>query len=158
VGSSPDVFGLQLSEACHLERDWLLKLQTQPRKSMKENIGQIQSVLSQLAATIRAERQVREKMFPHVRYMPNQEYPFGSRDEIITSYLHAALDLDADLQKIATTARRMPSPFGDMFCYMVYCDLHERMKLYQQLAEELLRSGAGDASEVISANKAPVAS
>jgi hypothetical protein len=115
---------------------------------MSNNIGKLKTALSQLTTSIRAETEVRRKLFPNLAQEPLGEYRFESRDDVIASYMHAALDIDADLQKIASAARRMPKPFGDMFCYVAYCDIHQRMKLYQQLIDELVESSAGATEEL----------
>ena len=109
---------------------------------MNENIGKFGATSRQLTAAVRAEREVRHKMFPRLDNDPETEYPFASRDEMIRSYTFAALDLKVELLNFMSVAATLPKPCGDMFCYVAYCDLHERMKMYQKLARELLKENA----------------
>jgi len=107
---------------------------------MKEDI---EKVTRQLTAAVRAEWEIREKLFPLLAEQRPTEYPFGSRDELVKSYTFATLDIKMEIfDMMASVAADLPKPYGDMLCYIAYCDLHLRMKMYRKLAEKLLQSNA----------------
>jgi hypothetical protein len=96
----------------------------------------------------RVEREIRRRILPHLHRETDHGYPFRSRDEMVESWMHAALDVQADLNLIARKALDLPQPYGDMFCYIAYRDLHERMKKYQELAEKLTQAETNDSPSV----------
>ena len=108
---------------------------------MNQNNRKLESVICQLLATGIAEKIARRKALRQPDEQPLDERSFPSRDEMVISYMFAALDLDADLSKIMSAAADLPKPYGDMFCYLAYKDMHERMKTYQRLADELAQMG-----------------
>jgi hypothetical protein len=97
----------------------------------------IKTIICQLAATVRTEREVRRKTFPQFDRETEDEYPFRSKDEMVKSYMFAALDLDAELVNLLDAAAQLPKPYGDMFCYLTYCNLHEQIKLYKVILDQL---------------------
>jgi len=97
----------------------------------------LEAVISQLLATGLAEKIARRNSSRQSNEQPLNGRSFPSKDEMVKAYTFAALDLDVELPNLMSAAARMPKPYGDMFCYLAYKDMHERMKMYQQLAEEL---------------------
>jgi len=111
---------------------------------MKQGIGKFLASIRQLLLAARMERRIRRRILPHLSQGVDYGYPFKSRDEMVRSYMHAALDIERDLSNILRTAADMPQPYGDMFCYIAYCDLHERLAMYQKVAEKLVQSTASE--------------
>jgi hypothetical protein len=97
----------------------------------------LEAVICQLLATASAEKDARRKTLrqPIERSLDARSFP--SRDEMMKAYTFAALDLDVELPNLMWAAAKLPKPYGDMFCYIAYKDMHERMRMYQKLAEEL---------------------
>jgi hypothetical protein len=102
--------------------------------------NQIIASLHKLAFALSEERKVRRKLLPHLNCGADGDYASTSRDKMVESYTFAGLDLQAELPEFIGTAAALPRPYGDMFCYIVYCDLHQRMRMYQQLAKQLVGS------------------
>lgn len=103
---------------------------------MNQDHKKLEAVICQLLATGVAEKMTRRKTLRQPIGQSLDDRSFPSRDEMVKSYTFAALDLDAELSNLMSAAARMPKPYGDMFCYIAYKDMHERMKMYQQLADE----------------------
>jgi hypothetical protein len=106
---------------------------------MRGNHAQIILSLRQLLAATQMQNKVREKMFPHLRRESDHDDPFviSDRDELTGGWLHAALDLQADLQLIEKAASGIPTPYNEILCFIAYRDLRDRMRMYQDLAAKL---------------------
>lgn len=104
---------------------------------MNQDHRKLEAVICQLLATGIAEKMARRKTLRQSIGQSLDDRSFPSKDEMVKSYTFAALDLDVELPNLMSAAARMPKPYGDMFCYIAYTDMHERMKMYQALAYEL---------------------
>lgn len=104
---------------------------------MNQDPRKLEAVICQLLATVSVEKEARRKALREPVGPSLDERLFPSRDEMIKSYMFAALDLDVELPNLSLAAAKLPRPYGDMLCYLAYKDLHERMRAYQRLAEEL---------------------
>ncbi len=113
---------------------------------MKNINGKFIANLRQLLFAGRVEKEIRRRILPHLHREADHGYPFSSQDQMVESWMHSALDLEADLSLISKAALKLPKPYGDMLCYVAYRDLHERMKMYQELAKKLNQSDICDAS------------
>jgi hypothetical protein len=131
-----------LGEACHPKVIGFFNCQLQPREVMPSTSAQIIVSLRQLLASTRIQKEIRRKFFPHLRQEPDDRDPFQLKNdvELTRGWLHATLDIRADLDNIQTTASGIPKPYDDIFCYIAYRDLRDRMKMYQELAEKLSSS------------------
>jgi len=94
---------------------------------MNQDLRKLEAVICQMLATVHAEKDARRKTLRQPIGQSLDRHSFPSRDEMVKSYMFAALDLDADLSKIMSAAAELPKPYGDMFCYLAYKDMHERM-------------------------------
>lgn len=104
---------------------------------MNPDTAKLIATIRQLAVTVHAEGKLRRKLLPHLDHEP--EAKFGTCDEMMQSYTFAALDLQAELVNFMSVAATLPKPYGDMFCFIVYGDLHRRMKIYQKVASKLIQ-------------------
>lgn len=82
----------------------------------------------------RVNREIFQKIFPHLNGEANHGYPFGSKDEMVQLHIHSGLDAQMKFDMIERTAARMPKAYGDAFRYIAYRDLNERMKMYLEIA------------------------
>jgi hypothetical protein len=106
---------------------------------MTQDYEKLEAVICQLLATVSAEKDARRKALRQPIGQPLDGRSFPSRDEMVKSHTFAALDLDVELPNLMSAAVKLPKPYGDMLCYLAYKDLHERMRTYQKLAEELVQ-------------------
>ena len=109
---------------------------------MPSNTAPIIVSLRQLLAATQMQKEIRHRMFPHLRQETDRQDPFhvGNDVELTRGWLHAALDIRADLERIEEVASGIPKPYGEIFCFIAYRDLRDRMKMYQELAEKLSAS------------------
>ena len=120
---------------------------------MPSNHAPIVVSLHQLLASMRMQKELRRKMFPHLRQEPDSQDPFhvGNDVELTREWLHAALDIRADLERIEEAASGIPKPYSEIFCVIAYRDLRDRMRMYQELAEKLSASVATDSRSMAAA-------
>ena len=84
----------------------------------------------------RVNREIFDKIFPHLNGRANHGYSFGSNDEMVRLHIRSGLDAQMKFDMIERTAAKMPKAYGDAFRYIAYRDLNERMKMYLEIAEE----------------------
>jgi hypothetical protein len=115
--------------------------------------NEISVSLRQLLASTRMQKEIRHRMFPHLRQETGHENPFhvGNDLELTRGWLHAALDIRADLERIEEAASGIPKPYSDIFCFIAYRDLRDRMKMYQDLAEKLSASVTAESRSMAAA-------
>lgn len=120
---------------------------------MPRNEAPIIVSLRQLLASTRMQKEIRRKVFPHLRQETDHQDPFhvGNDVELTREWLHAALDIRADLERIEEAASGIPKPYGEIFCFIAYRDLRDRMKMYQELAEKLSASVATESRSMAAA-------
>ena len=82
----------------------------------------------------RVNREIFDKIFPHLNGKANHGYPFGSDDEFVRLHIHSGLDAQMKFDMIERTAAKMPKAYGDAFRYIAYRDLNERIKMYLEIA------------------------
>jgi hypothetical protein len=82
----------------------------------------------------RVNREIFDKIFPHLNGKANYGYPFGSDDELVRLHIHSGLDAQMKFDMIERTAAKMPKAYRDAFRYIAYRDLNERMKMYLEIA------------------------
>ncbi len=87
----------------------------------------------------RVNREIFDKVFPHLNGEANHGYPFDSRDEMVKLHIHSGLDAQVKFDMIERTAARLPKAYGDAFRYIAYRDLNERMKMYLEIAAERIQ-------------------
>lgn len=87
----------------------------------------------------RVNREIFDKIFPHLNGKANHGYPFDSKDEMVKCHIHSGLNAQRKLDMIERTAAKMPKAYGDAFRYIAYRDLNERMKMYLEIAAERIQ-------------------
>jgi hypothetical protein len=87
----------------------------------------------------RINREIFDKIFPHLNGHANHGYPFHSREEFEKHCLHAELDAKLSIELIEKRAARLPKAYRDAFRYVAYRDLNERMEMYLQIAAERIQ-------------------
>lgn len=115
---------------------------------MNQDPERLEAVICQMLATHHAEKDARRKALRQPIEQSLDEHRFPSRDEMIKQYMFASLDLGHEFPNLLSAAAKLPKPYGDLFCYLAYKDLHERMKAYQMLADGLIRQ---DDNELLTA-------
>ena len=87
----------------------------------------------------RVNREIFDKIFPHLNQEANNGYPFHSDDQLVQSHIRGGLDAMLNLEAIEMTAAKLPAAYGKAFRHIAYRDLNERMKMYLEIAEERLQ-------------------
>ena len=87
----------------------------------------------------RINREIFNRISPHLRNEGNYGYPFRSRDELVAAHIRGGLDAHVKFNMIEWTAAKMPRFQGDAFRYIAYRDLNERMKMYLEIATECVQ-------------------
>lgn len=85
----------------------------------------------------RFDREIFERIFLHHRGEKNCGYPFRTREQMNTQTegfgVHSLLD------NIEAKIRNMPDAYGESFRYLMHRDLHERLCMYEQIANRRVR-------------------
>jgi hypothetical protein len=102
---------------------------------MKQRIGKFFTKISRALFTVRIEREIYHKVFPHICQEADHGYPFGSKAEFEKQCLFSELDAKLHVELIEKRAAQMPKAYGEAFRYLAYRDINERMKMYLELAE-----------------------
>ena len=87
----------------------------------------------------RVNREIFDKIFPHLNGEANHGYPFNSEAEYEKACLYAELDAKLHVELIEKRAARLPEAYGKAFRYIAYRDLNARMKMYLAIAEERIQ-------------------
>ena len=81
----------------------------------------------------RLNREIFEKLFPHLLREANHGYAFNS-DEQMNAQTEA-LDVQALLDRIERQTKKLPKSYGESFRHIMHRDLCERLSLYADVAE-----------------------
>lgn len=119
---------------------------------MNQDTKKLEAVICQMLATHHAERNARRKALRQPIRQSLDEVRFPSRDEMIKQYIFAALNLDVGLTNLSLATAKLPKPYDDIFCYLAFKDMLERMQMYQQLVDKLCQQDTGKMLDI-----APVA-
>jgi hypothetical protein len=106
---------------------------------MKKIIGKFFVNIRQKLLNRRVNREIFQKIFPHINKEADHGYPFGSKDEMVRLHIRSGLDAQMKFDMIERTAAKMPKAYGDAFRYIAYRDLNERMKMYLEIAAERIQ-------------------
>ena len=87
----------------------------------------------------RINREIFQKIFPHLRKDADHGYPFDSDDEMVKLHIQSGLNAQMKFDMIEKTAARLPKAYGDAFRYVAYRDLEERIKMYLEIAAERIQ-------------------
>lgn len=97
------------------------------------------------------EREIYQKIFPHLNQMADHGYPFDSKDEMVKLHIQGNLAAHGTLRLIERAASKMPKAEGDAFRYIAYRDLNERMQMYLEIAEGRIHPETCDLRSVATA-------
>jgi len=70
--------------------------------------------------TARIEREIYQKIFPHLNGVAKHGYPFDSDDEMVKMHIHGHLAAHGTLRLIERAAGKMPKAEGDAFRYIAF--------------------------------------
>jgi hypothetical protein len=87
----------------------------------------------------RVNREIFDKIFPHLNGEANHGYPFKSDDKMVRLHIRNNLQAGLNLRRIGEVAAKMPKAYGDAFRYIAYRDLNEFMEKYLEIAEERIQ-------------------
>ena len=87
----------------------------------------------------RVNREIFQRIFPHLNGRANHGYPFGSADEMVRLHIRNNLQVGLNLRRIGEMAGQMPKAYGDAFRYLAYRDLNERLQMYLEIAEKRIQ-------------------
>lgn len=87
----------------------------------------------------RVNREIFDKIFPHLNGAANHGYPFNSEEEYEKQCLYAELDAKLHIELIEKRAARLPEAYGRAFRYIAYRDLNKRMKMFLEIADERIQ-------------------
>lgn len=99
-------------------------------------IGKFVSKIRQWYFHRRINREIYQKIFPHLNQMADHGYPFQTDQEMVRMHIRNNLKAGLNLRAIGATAAKMPKAEGDAFRYIVYRDLNERMEMYLEHARQ----------------------
>jgi hypothetical protein len=77
-------------------------------------------------------REIHDRIFPHLRQELDNGYPFQTQEQMNAQT--EELDVQALFDTIEGQIRNMPKAYGTSFRYIMHCDLHERLRMYEQVA------------------------
>lgn len=80
----------------------------------------------------RLNREIFERMFPHLEREKNHGYPFAS-DEAMNDETQA-LDVQALLETVECRIRKLPKAYGECFRHIMHREIHERLRMYEEVA------------------------
>lgn len=81
----------------------------------------------------RLNREILERLFPHLEQEEDHGYPFMTDEEMNTQT--EALNVQALLERVERQAKKLPKAYGECFRHVMHRDLHERLNLYARFAE-----------------------
>ncbi len=81
------------------------------------------------------EREIKTKIFPHIKGRADNGYPFSSSNELHRARLKASMELWSLLRELDSTGLKMPENECNAFLYIAYRDLTERVKTYREFAQ-----------------------
>jgi predicted component of type VI protein secretion system len=66
----------------------------------------------------RVNREIFDKIFPHLNQEANHGYPFDSDDEMVRLHIRNNLQAGLNLRRIGEVAAKMPKAYSDAFRYI----------------------------------------
>lgn len=100
---------------------------------MKSNsVGSFFTELRRKFFKWRTNREIFERLFPHLNGETNFGYSFAN-DEQMNAQTEA-LELQATLDSLESQIRKMPKGYGKCFRHIMHRDLRERLRMYEQVA------------------------
>jgi hypothetical protein len=85
----------------------------------------------------RIDREIFDRIFPHHRGEKDHGYSFDTREQMNAQT--EELNVQPLLDDIEKHIHNMPDAYGESFRYIMYRELHERFRMYEQLARRRVR-------------------
>ena len=110
-----------------------------------KGIGKLVVRIQRFLFAARVNREIFQRIFPHLNREANHGYPFACDEEMARLHTRGRLQTSLDMDLLERTAARMPKAYGEAFRYIVYRDLNERMEMYLEIAEQRMQPESCDA-------------
>jgi hypothetical protein len=81
--------------------------------------------------------EIHDQMFPHLLGEKDLGYPFNSDEQMDART--EQLDVQSLLDTIEVQIRNMPKSYGKCFRQILHRDLHERLRMYEQVARRAVQ-------------------
>jgi len=104
----------------------------QPMKPIKSFFSKIRYKLFVLII----EWEIYHRIFPHLQKNKKCQYPFNSDCELLKATVQHSLEADYFIKTISNRAEKMDRAYGEAFRYIMYRDISERMKMFEQLVKQ----------------------
>jgi hypothetical protein len=100
---------------------------------MKQRLNSLVSKLRHKTFEWIIEKEIFERLFPHLEREKNYGYPFMTDQEMATAT--SDLNVESLFRKLERKTHRMPKAYGEAFRHIMYRDIHSRLSNYHALAE-----------------------
>ena len=87
----------------------------------------------------RTDREIFERVFPHLRGEKNHGYSFDSDAQMETQTEEFKVQALFDGEAIEQQIRNMPDAYARSFRHIMYRDLQSRLSMYEQVARRRVR-------------------
>ena len=91
----------------------------------------------QKALKTRVNHEIHERLFPHLLGEKDFGYSFSSDEEM--NALTEKLDVQPLLDTVERHICNMPKSYGESFRHIMHRDLHERFRMYEQVARKAVQ-------------------
>jgi len=81
----------------------------------------------------RLNREIFHRIFPHVQRESNEGYPFGSYAEM--NQQSEIFDVQNILEGVERQIEQLPTAYGQCFRLVMRRDIHQRLKMYAEVAK-----------------------
>lgn len=109
---------------------------------MSRNSGSFLTWMRQRFFDWRINREIFERLLPHLRKEKSGGYPFRTREEMKMQI--ESLDSQLLLQSIEEKIRAMPNAYGESFSHIMHRDMNRRLRLYENLAQRRVQPNECD--------------
>src|ERR1035437_463535 len=106
-------------------------------------IGKFFAYIRQKLFRWHIEREIHNRIYPHLKREMDCGYPFSSDDKLCTCILHGNLDTKLYLQLIEHKAKQIPKAYERAFLYIMYRNLNAQMEMYLNLVRQRARQNTG---------------
>jgi hypothetical protein len=103
----------------------------------RNTTGSFFARLRQMLFQWRIEREIFERIMPHLQREGDHGYPFGTDEEM--NVQTDELDVQCLLDTIEQHICNMPKAYGESFRHIMHRDLHEDFLMYEQVARRQIR-------------------
>ena len=104
---------------------------------MSRKTGSFFAQLRQKLFDKRVNHEIFDRIFPHHLGEKDHGFSFDSRQEMIEQT--EKLDVRSLLDSIERQIEKMPKAYGESFRHIMHRDLHERLKMFEQVARRRVK-------------------